>query len=246
MSISKKKTAAKRSPAKKAAPKKAVKKIATAAQKTAPQKQAAGKGFSKANVGQTGTRQAKAFPTKALQTEVPDGVSIRMYCLGTGDCFLVRFNKGDDTVFTMMIDCGSCRGNQKDFQPYIDNLVDALPDKTIDLLVVTHEHNDHVNGFAKCIESFEQLTIREAWFAWTENPVDPGGAAAELKKKQQKMKCSLSNAIQAIAKSDRSNAAKAAFLNGLNTLADINLPSLDPEDPENPQEEGPGPLPGMK
>lgn len=181
---------------------------------------------------------------KATRKSAPspiDNVSIRMYCIGTGDCFLVKFHSGKKDVFTMMIDCGSCRGDKKDFTPYIQNLADSLPNKTIDLLVVTHEHNDHVNGFDKCYDIFKGLTIKEAWFAWTEDPDDPTGAAAALKQKQQKMKMGLRNAItaldknhQAFLKNKTHSAYKipladnhAAFLIGLDTLSSINLPEDD-------------------
>ena len=175
-----------------------------------------------------------------------------MYCLGTGDCFLVKFCSGDTPVFTMMIDCGSCRGNQTDFLPYLTDLSASLPNKTIDLLVVTHEHNDHVNGFDKCIDIFKELTIHEAWFAWTEKPGDPGGAAAALKTKQKKMKMALRNAINAVTANQKAFAGnkqpnayrnplvdnQAAFLNGLHTLAEINLADTGDEDLA-------GSLPGM-
>jgi beta-lactamase superfamily II metal-dependent hydrolase len=178
----------------------------------------------------------------APSTPTPvDGVSIRMYCIGTGDCFLLKFLSGKKEVFTMMIDCGSCRGDKKDFTPYIQDLAGSLTNKTIDLLVVTHEHNDHVNGFDKCYDIFKGLTIKEAWFAWTEDPADPTGAAAGLKQQQQKMKMGLQNAMTALESRRQSfladkthNAYRvpleenhAAFLMGLDTLASINLPGDD-------------------
>jgi len=183
-----------------------------------------------------------------------DNVTVRMYCLGTGDCFLIKFRSGTHEVFTMMIDCGSCRGDKKDFAPYIKNLADSLTDNTIDLLVVTHEHNDHVNGFDKCYDIFKKLTIKEAWFAWTEDPADPTGAAASLKNKQQKMKEGLRNAMTAIKKNQKTfNAGKthnvykiplednhAAFLTGLDTLAAINLSDTENENADK------APLPGMR
>jgi hypothetical protein len=191
----------------------------------------------------------KPAPKPALTGRV-DNVSVRMYCLGTGDCFLVRFHSGKNVVFTMMIDCGSCRGDKTTFTPYVQNLADSLSDKTIDLLVITHEHNDHVNGFDKCYDIFKGLTIKEAWFAWTEEPGDPTGAAAVLKQKQQKMKMGLRNAMAALDKrqqafkNDKSHNAyripleenHAAFLLGMDTLASINL-SDDAEESS---------LPGMR
>jgi len=181
-----------------------------------------------------------------------DNVSVRMYCMGTGDCFLVNFLSGKTTVFTMMIDCGSCRGDQTDFTPYIKDLAGSLSNKTIDLLVVTHEHNDHVNGFDKCYDIFKDLTIKEAWFAWTEDPTDPSGAAAVLKQQQQKMRTGLRNAIDAIKKDQqtfladkRHNAYRiplednhAAFLMGLDTLSSINLSDIPGDDKPS--------LPGMR
>ncbi len=160
-----------------------------------------------------------------------------MYCIGTGDCFLVKFRSGKKDAFTMLIDCGSCQGTREDFMPYVKDLAGALTNKTIHLLIVTHEHNDHVNGFDKCYDIFKGLTIKEAWFAWTEDPTDPNGAAAALKQRQQKMKMGLRNAMAALDKQQKSfldddahNAYKipladshAAFLTGLNTLASINL-----------------------
>jgi len=166
-----------------------------------------------------------------------DSVSVRMYCLGTGDCFVLKFQVAGARRFTIMIDCGSCQGTPLDFKPYIDDLA-AYVDNHLDLLVVTHEHNDHVNGFAKCEGIFNNFTIDEAWFAWTEDPNDPGGHAAQLREKRGKMKRALDNAINAmqaqtnIFKASPSNdyykpaidASNDAFLNGLNTLKDINLP----------------------
>jgi len=182
-----------------------------------------------------------ATTTRKSTPTLIDGVSIRMYCIGTGDCFLIKFHSGKKEVFTMMIDCGSCRGDKKDFTPYVQDLAASLSNKTIDLLVITHEHNDHVNGFDKCYDIFKTLTIKEAWFAWTEDPADPTGAAAALKQKQQKMKMGLQNAIKALQQhrqaflADQTHNAyripleenHAAFLMGLDTLSSINLPGDD-------------------
>jgi hypothetical protein len=182
-----------------------------------------------------------------------DRVAIRMYCLGTGDCFVLKFFSGKTRKFTMMIDCGSCKGTPVEFKPYLDDLVEYV-DNAVDLLIITHEHNDHVDGFAKHPDIFEALDIKEAWFAWTENPDDPDGNAQELLKKRNKMKSALQNAINAYKdrhenmklddKGNESNTAfdhimldnSNAFLNGLNTLAAINLDG----------ETGGAPLPGMR
>lgn len=187
--------------------------------------------------------------TEKKKTAKIDSVKVRMYCLGTGDCFVYKFYSGATEKFTMMIDCGSCKGGPAEFKPYLEDLEKHVK-KGIDLLVVTHEHNDHVNGFAKCEDIFKRLTIKKAWFAWTENPRDPGGRAKDLLEKRSKMKMAVSNAIDTIAskKNEISGAFAGdynrlmveenyhSFLDGLNTLKEINL---------NEAAEGGKPLAGM-
>ena len=165
-------------------------------------------------------------------------VFIRMYCLGTGDCFVYKFFKGRTHVYTMMVDCGSCSGERSEFLPYVTDLLKYV-DNHINLLVITHEHNDHVNGFAKCKNEFASSTLRidEAWMAWTEDPVDPDGHASELRKKRKQMRAAFALGMRELkTKGDAfisglTNdfyhnsmlAGQKAFLDGLDTLADINL-----------------------
>ncbi len=165
-------------------------------------------------------------------------VSIRMYCMGTGDCFVYKFFKGRVLVYTMMIDCGSCAGERSDFLPYVTDLLNYVENR-INLLVITHEHNDHVNGFAKCKAEFANpaLRIDEAWMAWTEDPVDPDGHAAGLRKKRKEMRSALAlgmrelktrgaafiNGLSGDFYQPSMFAGQKAFLDGLDTLADINL-----------------------
>ncbi len=153
----------------------------------------------------------------------------------------------------MLIDCGSCQGTPQEFRPYVENLAEWVKPEGVDLLVVTHEHNDHVNGFAKCRDLFEDMDIRLAWFAWTENPNDPSGRAQDLLDKRQRMRQGLANAlaqaernyatIEASQPTDFNKpatfAAMAAFRNGLLTLAEINLN-------QDAHSQGSAHLPGMK
>jgi hypothetical protein len=48
------------------------------------------------------------------------------------------------------------------------------------VIVLTHEHWDHVSGFYSALEKFKGFTVGEIWAAWTENSADP--QAAELDK----------------------------------------------------------------
>lgn len=107
-----------------------------------------------------------------------NGVTVRMYRLGHGDCFLLAFPSADDpgTPFYVLIDCGFKPGSPGMLAPKrtIDEIVDHLRDAcggTIDLAILTHEHQDHLNGIWKANDPyFAPFTIKEAWFAWTEDP----------------------------------------------------------------------------
>ncbi|GGH36667.1 hypothetical protein GCM10007423_29100 [Dyadobacter endophyticus] len=101
---------------------------------------------------------------------------VRMYRMGTGDCFIIKMFKGTDNTFTMMIDCGTWKGSKEHLEPYIKNLKDYIREgrtaepATIDLLVVTHEHLDHVSVFKSCKELFTaDFVVKKIWMGWTEN-----------------------------------------------------------------------------
>lgn len=103
------------------------------------------------------------------------GVTVRMYRQGHGDCFLLCFARaGSEEPVFMMIDCGYKRGSQitrSDKKVTADRVVADIAETTgkrLDVVAVTHEHEDHVNALGK----FADFEIGEAWFAWTEDPED--------------------------------------------------------------------------
>jgi len=49
--------------------------------------------------------------------------------------------------------------------------------KHIDLLVITHEHYDHLSGFQALLDT--GVTIGELWMAWTEDPTDSQAQALQ-------------------------------------------------------------------
>ena len=53
---------------------------------------------------------------------------------------------------------------------------------TVDVLVATHRHWDHVSGFVQAADDFARLKVGQVWLGWTENPRDPD--AAPLRKQQ--------------------------------------------------------------
>jgi beta-lactamase superfamily II metal-dependent hydrolase len=93
---------------------------------------------------------------------------IRMYKTGTGDCFVLKFFHKEESIFNMMIDGGTWSGSKEKLTPYIKNLKSFVGNK-LDVLVITHEHKDHVHLFDVCIDLFTQdFEIDEIWMAWCE------------------------------------------------------------------------------
>jgi hypothetical protein len=96
-------------------------------------------------------------------------VEVRMYRMGTGDCFVLQFHKADNKVFKILIDSGVWSGEQRHIEEYVKDLKDYVKNH-VDVLIVTHEHKDHVYAFDVCEELFtNDFTIGEVWMAWTEN-----------------------------------------------------------------------------
>jgi len=96
-------------------------------------------------------------------------VKVRMYKLGTGDCISVKFFHKNEVTFKMLFDCGCFQGSKAKLTPYIEELIKDL-DNHVDVLVVTHEHQDHVLGFQRCEDLFkDELSIGEVWMGWTED-----------------------------------------------------------------------------
>jgi Metallo-beta-lactamase superfamily len=101
-------------------------------------------------------------------------VKIRFYCQGIGDCHLLKFPKDGGGDFWMLIDCGihsSITGGTEKIKAIVDDIASVT--KRLDVIVLTHEHWDHVSGFLLAESKFKDLDIGEVWMAWTENPDDP-------------------------------------------------------------------------
>jgi len=93
---------------------------------------------------------------------------VRMYRMGTGDCFVLKFFAGKKEKFKMMIDCGTWQGTREKLAEYVKHLKDYVGN-SVDLLVVTHEHKDHVYGFEACRELFmNDFAVKQTWLGWTE------------------------------------------------------------------------------
>ena len=108
------------------------------------------------------------------------GVRVRMYRQGHGDCFLLAFpgriGRSRPPVY-VLIDCGY-KPRSEIHDQKIDVIAKDIITATggfVDIAMVTHEHQDHVNGFRKKKNRkyiFEDLEVGQLWLAWTEDPND--------------------------------------------------------------------------
>ena len=100
---------------------------------------------------------------------------VRMYNVGLGDCIYVRVPDGQQDVH-ILIDCGNKFGSLDLLGERIAELKKELPDagdgrKRLDLLVVSHPHEDHHKGFEE--EFFKDLKIGNIWLSPAFNREDP-------------------------------------------------------------------------
>jgi hypothetical protein len=113
----------------------------------------------------------------ALLNPPKDGVTVRMYRQGLGDCFLLAFDRGeeDDRPCFVLIDCGVLVGTEGSTEKMRRVALDLerVTGGRIDVLVATHQHWDHLSGFEAAREIFSRIDFDEVWVAWTEDPHDP-------------------------------------------------------------------------
>jgi hypothetical protein len=118
-----------------------------------------------------------------------------MYRQGLGDCFLITL-PGNTSPFYMVIDCGVVLGTDANGIQKLHDAVDDISKVTggkIDLLVLTHQHWDHVSGFTQAKDAIAKWNVAQVWTAWTEDPRDP--LANKLRAERQKTEDALRMAV---------------------------------------------------
>ena len=105
-------------------------------------------------------------------------IRIRMYRTGFGDCFLLTFTNRAN-AHHVLIDFGAHMHGEIGTMDGIMENIETTTGKTLDLIVATHAHRDHISGFGKFVDRFAQFTIREVWLPWTDNALDKEAAAVK-------------------------------------------------------------------
>jgi beta-lactamase superfamily II metal-dependent hydrolase len=107
-------------------------------------------------------------------------LTIRMYNVGFGDCFLLTLPAAPgERPRRILIDCGkhklSSTGPKlgRIVQQLLEDITDPDGQRRIDVVVATHRHLDHVQGFSMQTEAWAGTHVGEVWMPWTEDPDDP-------------------------------------------------------------------------
>jgi glyoxylase-like metal-dependent hydrolase (beta-lactamase superfamily II) len=149
------------------------------------------KGHPKAHATPAHAKPAHAKPAtadKQVDWRKTAAARVRMYRHGLGDCFLLSFPRPHGRDYRILIDCGVILGtpNQDEvIRQVVKDLKEATDEAgtpTIDVLVATHEHWDHLSGFATAQDDFNDFDIGQVWMAWTEDPTDE--TAKKLRKER--------------------------------------------------------------
>jgi len=118
--------------------------------------------------------------TRRATTAKKPRVRIRMYNVGFGDCFLLRFETEDGVERRVLVDCGyhsQGKGKYSDAE-LVDQIKAHLnPEQDgegrqahrLDVVIATHRHQDHISGFGETA-AWEDIGVEEVWMPFTAKP----------------------------------------------------------------------------
>src|SRR4051812_23915697 len=95
--------------------------------------------------------------------------------LELGDCFLITLT-ANGSKSRMLIDCGSFRNttaSAKQLEKIAKAIATDLGGAPLDVVVGTHQHNDHLSGFVHCEPAFREMNVQQVWLSWLDDPTDP-------------------------------------------------------------------------
>lgn len=129
--------------------------------------------------------------SRAKQTT--GGIRVRMYRVGFGDCFLLSLPVGTRREH-ILIDCGAHYVDLHTIPQVVEDIAKET-NKRLALVIATHNHQDHVSGFAACEKRFAEFQVEQVWLPWTENLED--GEARRLREKQETLVKRLAPSLRA-------------------------------------------------
>lgn len=151
-------------------------------------------------------------------------ITVRMYEVGFGDCFLVGFETVAGKRW-LLVDCGTITESKAQLTAIVDDILaqtrgaDGI--SRLVLVVGTHRHKDHVWGFAD--PRWSDVEVGEVWMPWTEDPGDP--EATRIRERQSALALALAgepsddnplaDPVRAAPSATRLQGARAMALNAL-------------------------------
>jgi hypothetical protein len=111
-----------------------------------------------------------------------DKLLVRLFDVGLGDCIYCRIPKAHKSGrdFHILIDCGTLSATQL-LKDAMENLKPSLPEiagkRHVDLLVVTHEHKDHMTGFG--LDIWDDFSFGAIWMNAAMDPKHPEAEKAK-------------------------------------------------------------------
>jgi glyoxylase-like metal-dependent hydrolase (beta-lactamase superfamily II) len=136
------------------------------------------------------SREARADGSEAAAVPAGARSSVRVYRHGLGDCILLRLKRKGKQDFKLLIDCGVVLGGDESRMTDVMENVLADAENAIDALAISHEHWDHVSGFAQAREAFDKLKVGEVWLGWIEDPKDDLAEQVKVNSARQKKRSS--------------------------------------------------------
>ena len=124
-------------------------------------------------------------------------VKVRMYRLNElGDCHLITFKSGTKTS-RLLIDCGTFQNgaaSKARLAEVVASIRAEVKSRPLDVLVGTHQHNDHLSGFVHSEAEFRAMKVNQVWLSWLDNPRD--ALAKEVGDKYHNLKANIANAAR--------------------------------------------------
>lgn len=159
----------------------------------------------------------------------PNKITIRMYHVGFGDCFLLTFHYSSVDRH-LLIDFGTTRQSQNYMNAIATDINNTCNGK-IDAIVVSHRHKDHLSGFKTSDDPDEpysgdiiaDLNPELVSLTWTEDPELDEAASGPVKGNDRLSFVASLNSMQRLAESASSVAAAKKRMSELVDLSEINI-----------------------